>query len=65
MKGRQILKLSDKHTGYKTFIWISSGIKLQVSNRRTDKTRYMVPLEDFVGCKITIEIEEININIYH
>ena len=25
----------------------------------------MVPLEDFVGCKITLEIEEININIYH
>ena len=49
-----LLKLSDKHTGYENFIWFSSGIQMQVSNRTTDKTRHIGPLEDFVGCKITL-----------
>ena len=58
MKGGQNLKLSNKHTGYENYIWLSSGIKLQVINGRTDKTRSMGPLKDFVGWTITLEIEE-------
>ena len=65
MKGRKILKLSDKHTVYEYFILFSSGIQLQDSSGMTDKKWSMGPLEEFVGCKITLEIEEININIYH
>ena len=65
MKVRKLLKFSDKHTGYENFIWISSGIQPQVSNGTTDKTKSMTPLEEFLGCKITLEMEEINSNIYH
>ena len=57
MKGSQILKSPDKHTGYENSIWLSSGIQLQVINKNTDKTRLMGPLEDFLGCKITLKTE--------